>query len=142
MTASVPQIMKGPITFTLAGASYAEDLVDAELRPVDPDTTTVITLDGIPHTSVASEAWELRLKIILDHDSVRPGLAYYLNANKGTTVAAVFNPHGTAAESASLPKWTFNVTLKSVPTGGEGQVWIEHEVILPVQGIPVRDATP
>ena len=141
MTASVPQIAK-IIIFKLATVSYAEDVVDAELVPVTPAAKTVTTLDGVVHQSVATEAWELRLKIILDHDSGRPGLAYYLNNNKGTTVAFIFNPHGTGSESASQPQWTGSCVLVPVPTGGPGNEFALVDIVLPVVGVPLRDATP
>lgn len=141
MTASAPQLPK-IVTFSLGGTSFAEDIVDAEIRPVDPPETTVTTLDGVTHTSVGSEAWEMRLNMVLDWDSGRPGLAYYLWTNKGTTVAFVYNAHGTGAESASQPKMTGNVTLKPVAYGGDGNTFVEYEVVLPIQGVPTRDATP
>lgn len=141
MTASNPLIEK-VITLTLGGTSFAEDCIDAELVPTPGPTQTVITLDGVAHQSVAVESWALRLKIILDHDSGRPGLAYYLNTNKGTTVAYVFNPHSSGAESAAAPKWTGSVVLQPVSAGGSGNVFAEVEVLLPCTGVPVRDGTP
>lgn len=141
MTASTPQFLK-VVTFSLATISYAEDVIDGELVPVTPAAKVVKTLDGVAHSKVESAAWELRLKIVLDHDSVRPGLAYTLNNGAGTTVAFVFNPHGTGAESAGEPKWTGSVILVPVQTGGPGNEWATADVVLPVVGTPVRDATP
>lgn len=141
MTASAPLIQKVAL-FKLATVSFAEDLVDAELVPVTPAAKTVTTLDGIVHQDIATEAWELRLKMVLDHDSGRPGLAYKLNSDKGTTVAFEFNPHGTGTESASQPKWTGSCKLVPVPAGGPGNEYAIVDVVLPVVGTPVRDATP
>jgi hypothetical protein len=141
MTASTPQIPK-IVLFKLATISFAEDAIDVEIVPTPGPVQTVLTLDGVQHQDVATESWALRVAMILDHDSVRPGLAYYLNIHKGETVAFEYNAHGTAAESATLPKWTGSCKLQPVPYGGSGNVFAEYEVLLPIIGTPLRDATP
>lgn len=141
MTAANPLIVK-LVKFSLGGTSFAEDLLDAEIVPTPGAVKTTITLDGVSHQDVGTETWAIRLKMILDHDSVRPGLAYYLNQNKGTSVAFVLNPHGTGAESESQPQWTGTCRLQPVPMGGPGQEFAEYEVFLPITGTPTRDATP
>lgn len=141
MTASAPEILK-LITLTFGGTSFAEDVIDAEIVPTPGAVQTVITLDGVAHQDVGTPSWALRLNMIIDHDSGRPGLAYYLNNNIGTLVAVVFNPHGTGAESASQPKWTFSVRIQPAPMGGNGNEFAEYEVMLPIIGTPTRDGTP
>lgn len=136
MTASVPEIPK-VIVFTLGGSSFAEDLIDAEIRPVDPQESSIITLDGVLHKSVGTVGWEMRLNMVLDHDSVRPGLAYYLWTNQGSTVAFVYHVGG-AAISATNPKFTGSVVLKPAAYGGDGNVFAEYETILPITGTLTR----
>lgn len=141
MTASVPQIPK-IITFTLGGTSFAEDVIDAEIVPTPGDVQKVTTLDGVVHQDVGTESWALRLKCVLDWDSGRPGLAYYLYTNKGTSVAFVLNAYGVGAESASAPKMTGSCRLQPISYGGSGNVYGEVEVLLPISGTPLRDGTP
>jgi hypothetical protein len=141
MAASTPQIPK-IVTFSLGGTSFAEDIIDCEIVPTPGEVTKVTTLDGIVHQDVATESWAIRVNMILDHDSGRPGLAYYLNQNKGTTVAFIYNAHGTGAESASQPKYTGSCKLQPVSYGGDGNTFAEYEVLLPIIGVPTRDATP
>lgn len=141
MTASAPLIEK-LITLTFGGTSFAEDVIDARIEPTPGDVKTVITLDGVAHQDVGTPTWDLVLNMIIDHDSGRPGLAYYLNNNIGSSVAVVFNPHGTGAESASQPKWTFNVRIQPAQIGGDGNEYAEYEVRLPITGTPTRDGTP
>lgn len=141
MTASAPMLPKF-VTFTLGGSSFAEDVIDLEIRPVDPDETIITTLDGVVHKTVGTVSWEMRINTVLDWDSGRPGLAYYLWNNQGSTVAFVYNAHGTGAESASQPKMTGSVVLKPVGYGGDGNVYSEFEVVLPITGTLTRDATP
>jgi len=141
MAASTPLIEK-LIVLTLGASSFAEDAIDAEIVPTPGDVQKVITLDGVVHQDVGSPSWALRINMIIDHDSVRPGLAYYLNNNIGASVAFVFNPHGTGVESASQPKWTGSLRIQPAPMGGNGQEYATAEVLLPITGTPLRDATP
>ena len=141
MAASTPEILK-LITLTLGATSFAEDVIDAEIVPTPGAVQSVITLDGVAHQDGGTPTWALRLNIVIDHDSVRPGLAYYLNNNVGALVAFVFNPHGTGVESATLPKWTGSVRIQPASIGGNGNEFAEYEVMLPIIGVPLRDATP
>lgn len=141
MTASNPLIPK-IIKLTFAGTSFAEDVIDAKLVPVDPERTSVITLDGVAHVNVGTASWNFVVNMVLDDDSVRPGLAYYLNNNVGTTVAVVFNPHTSGSEAATAPAYNFSVAIVPVQRGGDGNVYAEYEVTLPVTGVITRDATP
>lgn len=142
MTASAPLIEK-LIKLTLGGTSFAEDAIDAYINPIPGDVKTVITLDGIAHTDVGTPTWELVINLVIDHDSGRPGLAYYLNNNIGASVAFVFNPNSLAgSESAALPQWSGTVRIQPVQMGGVGNEYAEYEVRLPITGTPTRDATP
>lgn len=141
MTASAPQIPK-IVTLSLGGTDFSQDVIDAEIVPTPGDVLKVTTLDGVVHQDVGTESWALRLNCILDWDSVRPGLANYLFANKGTSVAFIYNAHGTGAESATQPKMTGTCRLVPLPYGGDGNVYAEAEVLLPITGAPTRDATP
>ncbi len=141
MTASVPLIEK-VVKLTLATVSFAEDAIDAWIEVTPGPVTTVITLDGVAHQDVGTETYALHVNAIIDHDSVRPGLAYYCNAHKGETVAFAFNPHGTGAESASLPQWTGSLKIQPFQIGGKGNEFAEYEVVFPIIGVPLRDATP
>lgn len=141
MTAAAPQIPK-LVTFTLGASSFAEDVIDCEIVPTPGDVQKVTTLDGVVHQDVATESWALRVNCIVDWDSGRPGLAHYLFTNKGTTVAFVYNAHGTGAESASQPKMTGSCKLVPISYGGKGNEFAEVTVDLPIIGVPVRDATP
>src|SRR5688572_3385120 len=112
MVASVPQIPK-IVTLTIATIDFAPDAIDAEIVPAPGDIKKVTTLDGVVHQDTDAEAWALKINMVLDWDSVRPGLAYYLYTHKGETVAFVLNVYGTGAESATQPKMTG--TCKLVP---------------------------
>ena len=141
MTAAAPLLEK-LVKLTLGGSSFAEDVIDARIEPTPGDVKTVITLDGVAHQDVGTPTWALVLNMVIDHDSVRPGLAYYLNNNIGSSVAFVFNPHGTGSESATQPQWTGNVRIQPAQIGGPGNDYAEFEVSLPITGTPTRDATP
>lgn len=141
MAASNPLIPK-IIKLTFGGTSFAEDAIDAKLVPVEPERTTVITLDGVAHVNVGTASWNFVVNMVIDDDSARPGLAYYLNNNVGSTVAVVFNPHTSGAESAGGPAYNFSVAVVPVQRGGDGNVYAETEVTLPVTGTITRDATP
>lgn len=137
--ASVPQLLK-IITFTLGGTDFSDDLLDAEVVPTPGDVLSVRTLDGVTHQDVAAESWALRLRAVIDWDTVRPGLAHYLYANKGTLVALVYNDT-TAASSTTKPGITGSVRLVPLPYGGVGNEYAEGEVLLPFDGTPVVDTT-
>jgi len=141
MTAAAPQIPK-IVTLTLAGTDFSEDVIDAEIVPTAGAVKKVLTLDGVTHQDTAAESWSLDLNCVLDWDSGRPGLAYYLFANKGDKVAFVYNAHGTGAESASQPKVTGTVTLVPIKYGGAGNDYATYKVSLPIDGDPTLDATP
>ena len=141
--ASAPQIPK-IIFFTLGATDFSDDVIDAGLVPAPGAVQKVRTLDGVTHQDAEPESWALDLKCVLDWDSTRPGLAYYLNANKGTQVAFVLNVHtsGTATGSTTKPPSSGTVTLVPIPYGGEGNVFVQATVLLPLTGDPTFDITP
>lgn len=135
-----PQLLK-IITFTLGGQDFSEDALDVEVVPAPGDIQKVTTLDGITHQDAASESWALRVRAVIDWDTTRPGLAYYLFNNKGDTVAFVFKDD-TSAISTTHPSITGNVKLVPISYGGKGNEFAEGEVLLPIDGDPVLDTTP
>ena len=136
-----PQLLKA-ITLTLDGTDFSQDVLDAELVPAPGDIQKVTTLDGVTHQDAAAGSWALRLRAVIDWSSTRPGLAWFLNANKGDEVPFVFKDT-TAAISAGKPAMTGNVKLSAqLPYGGTGNEFAEAEVLLPVDGDPVPDITP
>lgn len=137
---AVPQILK-TITFTLGGADYSLDVVDAGVSPTPGDVQSVTTLDGVTHQEQSTETWFLNLTIVLDWDTTRPGLAYYLFNNKGDTVAFRLRKD-TAAISTSNPEIQGNVVLVAAPYGGEGNTFITAELSMPITGTPTVDTTP
>lgn len=139
MTAD-PQILK-VIIFTLATTDFSDDVLDVEVVPAPGDVQRVTTLDGVVHQDAAPESWALRIRAVLDWDSARPGLAYYLFANKGDAVAFTLKDT-TAANSAGKPLIQGTCTLVPLPYGGDGNVFAEGEVLLPIDGDPALDATP
>ena len=140
MTASVPQIPK-IVIFSLGTTDFSQDVLSVKVVPTPGDVQKVVTLDGVTHQDVGPEAWALEIEAVQDWDSARPGLAYYLFANKGTSVAFVLK-NELGAESASLPKMTGSCRLVPIGYGGEGNVYATSTVTLPIDGTPVRDATP
>lgn len=138
--AATPQLLK-IITFTLGGTDYSDDVLDVEVVPEPGDIQTVKTLDGVTHSDAESETWGLRIRAIIDWDTVRPGLAYYLFNNKGTTVAFRFRKD-TAAISTTNPEVQGNVVLVPISYGGNGNEYAEAEVVMPINGTPVIDTTP
>jgi hypothetical protein len=138
--ASTPQLLK-TITFSLAGTDFSDDVLDVEVVPTPGDVLSVKTLDGVTHQDIAAETWGLRIRAIIDWDSVRPGLAWYLFANKGDTVAFLFRDT-TGALSTLKPGMGGNVRLVPISYGGVGNEYAEAEVVMPIDGDPVPDTTP
>ena len=138
--ASTPQLLK-IITFTLGATDFTDDVLDVELVPEPGDTLSVRTLDGVLHQDASPETWGLRVRAIVDWDSVRPGLAWYLFANKGDAVAFTFRDT-TSAISTTKPAMTGTVTLVPISYGGTGNEYAESEVTMPLDGDPVPDITP
>ena len=145
MTASVPQIPK-TIHFTLGSSptDFSPDVTGVAVVPEPGAVQKVITLDGVTHQDAEPASYSLELTMVLDWSSTRPGLAYYLFTNKGTQVAFALNVHtgGTATGSATLPPMSGTVTLVPAPYGGDGNVFAEATVVLPINGLPVLDITP
>jgi hypothetical protein len=102
--ASAPQLLK-TITFTLGATDFSDDVIDVEVVSEAGDVLSVRTLDGVTHQDIAAESWSLRIRAIIDWDTVRPGLAYYLFNNKGDSAAFVF-ADTTAAASTTKPHIT------------------------------------
>lgn len=138
--AATPQLLK-EIVFTLGGTDFSDDLIDAEVVSEAGDVLSVRTLDGVTHQDIAAESWSLRLRAVIDWDSVRPGLAYYLFSNKGTSAAFVLGD-STATVSTTKPHITGTVRLTPLPYGGTGNEYAEAEVLLPLDGDPVLDSSP
>lgn len=143
--ASVPQIPK-IVHFTL-GASpvdFSDDVTGARVVSEPGAVQKVVTLDGVTHQDAEPESWALELTMVLDWDSTRPGLAYYLFNNKGTQVPFAFNAHpgGTATGSTTKPPISGTVTLVAASYGGDANVYSEATVSLPITGDPVVDITP
>ncbi len=142
MAASVPQIPK-IITFTMGGStSFKEDVIDLAIVPDGDTEVSVLTLDGVLHKDITAGGYKLVGKAVQDWDSSRPGLAWYAYTNRGTTVAFVFNAHGSGAESAGSPKFTGFVVISPLSYGGTGNVYAESEFSWPITGVLTLDATP
>lgn len=138
--ASTPQILK-TVIFTLGGTDFSDDALDVQVVPSPGAIQVVKTLDGVTHQDAESESWALRVRAVIDWDSVRPGLAHYLFSNKGTTVAFTFKDT-TAANSTTKPLIQGNCTLVPLPYGGNGNQFAEAEVLLPITADPTLDTTP
>ncbi len=138
--AATPQLLK-TVIFTLGATSFAEDVISVSVVPTDPPVKRVDTLDGVTHQSVGATAWAVEGEAVIDWSSTRPGLAHYLNANKGTSVAYVVKDV-TGAESAAKPKLTGTCTLVAIPYGGDGNEYATAKFSFPCTGDPVVDITP
>lgn len=138
--ASAPQLLK-EITFTLGATDFSDDVLDVEVVPSPGDVQKVTTLDAVTHQDIGAESWGLRIKAVIDWDSTRPGLAWYLFAHKGETVAFTFRDT-TGALSTTKPGMGGNVRVVPISYGGGGNVYAEAEVTLPIDGDPVPDTTP
>lgn len=136
---AVPQLLK-TVTFSLGGTDFSDDALDVELVPAPGDILSITTLDGTTHQDAAQETWGLRIRMVVDWDTVRPGLAYYLFNNKGDEVAFIFGDT-TGGVSTTKPHMTGMVKLVPVSYGGNGNEYAETEVLLPVNGTPVPDTT-
>jgi hypothetical protein len=141
--AAVPQIPK-IVFFTLGGTDFSDDVTSARVNSTPGAVQKIVTLDGVTHQDAEPESWSLDLTCVQDWDSVRPGLAYYLFANKGTQVAFVYNeyPSGTGTGSATKPPMSGTVTLVPISYGGEANIFATTEVSLPMTGAPTLDITP
>lgn len=150
MAASVPQIPK-IVTFTLADAagtpsaatSFKEDAVSITVENEAGDVQSVLTLDGVQHQDAAPSKYFLVVEMVLDFDTTRPGLAYYLFLNEGDTAACIFNVHD-AAISTSKPALNFNCVLvaPSPLYGGTGNEYSTATVRMPITGPITVDTTP
>jgi len=140
VTAAAPQIPK-IVIFTLGTTSFKEDLINCKIVPTAGDVQKVITLDGVVHQDSSPESWSIEIEAVQDWDSARPGLAWYLWTNRGTSVAFVFKTEA-GTESAALPKFTGNCILAPLGFGGDGGVFATSTVTLPITGTLTLDATP
>jgi hypothetical protein len=141
---STPQLLKTiTLIFDPAGDNedFSLDVLDAEVVPTPGDIQTIRTLDGVSHSDAEGETWGLRLRAVHDWDTVRPGLAYYLFANRGEQKAVRFRKD-TAAISTSNPEVQGTVTLVPISYGGNGNEYAESEVVLPFVTDPTLDTTP
>jgi len=140
VTASNPQIPKVSI-FTLGGASYVEDIVNIKIVPVDPEESTITTLDGVVHKDIGVTTWQMEIEAVQDWDSARPGFAWYCWTNQGTSKAFVLK-NETGTEAAATPKFTGNVIIKPIGYMGDGGVFATSTVTFPITGTLTLDATP
>lgn len=140
MTASVPQIPKVSI-FTLGGASYIEDIVNIRIEPVDPEKSSITTLDGVVHQDVGVYSWKITGTAVQDWDSGRPGLAWYCWTNVGTTKAFVLK-HETGTEAAATPKFTGSCVIAPLGYMGDGGVFATSDFEFVITGTLTLDATP
>ena len=138
--AAIPQLLK-VIAFTLDATDFSDDVLDVEVVPSPGDIQTVRTLDGVKHQDAESETWGLRLRAVVDWDTTRPGLAYYLFNNKGDQVSFRFRKD-TEAISTANPEVQGTVTLVPISYGGNGNEYAEAEVVMPISGDPTLDTTP
>ena len=137
---SVPQLLK-VVTFELGATDYSMDVLDVEVVPTPGDVQTIRTLDGVSHSDAEGETWGLRIRAVIDWDTVRPGLAYYLFQNRGDQVAVRFRKD-TNAISTTNPEVQGTVTLVPISYGGNGNEYAEAEVVLPFTTDPTLDTTP
>lgn len=138
--AATPVIPKIAI-FTLATTDFSDDVTDVRVVPTPGAEQAVTTLDGVVHQDVAAEAWALEIEMVQDWDSARPGLAYYLFNNKGTSVAFVYKPT-IGAVSAAVPSAAGTVKLVPSAYGGKAGEFALNTIRLPITGDPVFDHTP
>jgi len=129
------------ILFELDGEDFSPDALDVEMIPTPGDIQSVRTLDGVSHSSAEGETWGLRVRAIIDWDTTRPGLAYYLFNNRGDQVPFRFRKD-LSAISTTNPEMQGTVTLVPISYGGNGNEYAEAEVVLPIDGDPVIDTTP
>lgn len=141
---ATPTILKVvTLIFDPAGDNedFSLDAIDAEVVPTPGAVQTVRTLDGVSHSDAEAETWALRINAVIDWDTTRPGLAYYLFANKGESIPIRFRKN-TAAISTSNPEVQGSVVAVPLPYGGNGNEYAEAEVILPFVATPTLDTTP
>ena len=137
---SEPQLLK-IITLEIDGEDFSMDALDAEVVPTPGAIQTVRTLDGVSHSDAESESWGLRIRAVIDWDTTRPGLAYFLYNNRGTKVDFEFRKD-TDAISTTNPSVKGTVTCVPISYGGNGNEYAEAEVVLPIDGTPSLDTTP
>lgn len=141
MAAAVPQIPK-VVTFKLGTTSFKEDAVGVQVVNEAGDVQSILTLDGVTHQDASSSTWFLEVEAVLDWDTTRPGLAYYLYNNEGDTVAFEFGWNAGAAISTTNPSVTGSCVLVPLPYGGTGNEFATATVRLPITGALVVDTTP
>lgn len=148
MAASVPQIPK-VVVFTLTDASgtpssatsFKEDAVGIQIVNEAGDVQSILTLDGVTHQDASASTWFLEIEAVIDWDTSRPGLAYYLFNNEGDTASFVFG-WNTATVSATNPQITGSCVLVPLPYGGTGNEFATATVRLPITGAITVDITP
>lgn len=138
--ASVPLIQKIIYLKLQAESEVAEtafdaDVVEVEVVPTAGDEKSVTTLDGTRHTDLGPTAYALRLVLVQDWDSSRPGLARYLWDHRGESCAFAYNAH--AAAWGTTPGYTGTVSsIVPPPYGGEGNEFVTRELVMPIDGEP------
>ena len=137
---ATPQILK-EIILTLGSDDFEEDAISVRVVPAPGAVQKVITLDATVHQDTEPESWAIEIEAVIDWDSVRPGLAHYLFANKGTEVAFVVKDT-TAANSVGKPSLTGTCKLVPLAYGGTGNTFATATVLLPIVGDPVVDDSP
>jgi hypothetical protein len=140
MAASAPQIPK-VVIFTLGAVSYAEDVVNLRIEPVDPEESLITTLDGVVHKDVGPGSWNLVGQAVQDWDSARPGLAWYAYTNAGASIAFVFK-NEIGAEGPAHPKFSGTCVVKALGYGGDGGVFATTDFSWPITGTLTLDSTP
>ena len=141
MAAAVPQIPK-VVVFKLGTTSFKEDAVGIQVVNEAGDVQSILTLDGVTHQDASSSTWFLEVEAVLDWDTTRPGLAYYLFNNEGDTVAFEFAWDAGHAVSTTNPELTGSCVLVPLPYGGTGNEFATATVRLPITGALVVDTTP
>lgn len=139
---SIPKVVL--FTLDLTGSDpkdFSLDVLDIGFVPTPGAIQSVRTLDGTKHQDAEAEVWACVIRCVVDWDSTRPGLAHYLNANKGQTATAKYRVID-GAISASNPEASATVTLVPIQIGGPGNRFVEATVTLPIDGDPAFDHTP
>lgn len=143
---AAPQLQKViKLTLTAAGGSpedFSADVIDAAIVPAQPDEQTVTTLDGVTHRDTGPVEWALELNCVIDWDSERPGLAWFLWTHSADALAFVHNAYSASgAGSDAEPQLTGTCVAVPIPYGGTGNAFATATVSLPITGAITLDET-
>lgn len=124
-------------TLTLDAVAFETQATAVSLVPsTDEEGDAVETLSGDTISPDDVTTWTLNITAIQDFEDAA-GLLEFLRANAGDEVPFTWQP-----TVAAIPNWVGTVKIRPTTIGGEVNVRLTSEIVLPVTDGPTPDYTP